>query len=40
MTVISAQQKTLGVESVFTISYEIDGEPRPACVVDVIVLYP
>lgn len=32
--------ETSGVESVFTLSYEIDGEPRPACVADVIVLYP
>ena len=39
-TVMSAQQRTLGVESMFTISYEIDGEPRPACVADVIVMYP
>jgi hypothetical protein len=28
------------VESVFTLTYEIDGEDRPACVADVIVLYP
>ena len=40
VTVMSAQQKTSGVESVFTITYEIDGEERPACVADVIVLYP
>jgi acyl dehydratase len=40
VTVMSAQQKTSGVESMFSISYEIDGEPRPACVADVIVLYP
>jgi acyl dehydratase len=40
VTVSSAQQKTSGVESVFTLSYEIDGERRPACVADVIVLYP
>jgi acyl dehydratase len=40
VTVTSAQQKTSGVESVFTLSYEIDGERRPACVADVIVLYP
>lgn len=40
VTVMTAQQKTAGVESMFTISYEIDGEPRPACVADVIVLYP
>jgi hypothetical protein len=31
---------TLEVESMFTMSYEIDGEPRPACVDDVIVMYP
>ena len=40
VTVASAQQKTSGVESVFTLTYEIDGEERPACVADVIVLYP
>jgi acyl dehydratase len=40
VSVMSAQQKTSGVESVFTITYEIDGEDRPACVADVIVLYP
>ena len=40
VTVMNAQQKTSKVESVFTLSYEIDGEPRPACVADVIVLYP
>ena len=40
VTVMSAQQKTSGVESVFTLTYEIDGEQRPACVADVIVLYP
>ena len=40
VTVTSAQQKTSGVESVFTLTYEIDGEDRPACVADVIVLYP
>ena len=40
VTVMSAQQKTSGVESVFTVTYEIDGEDRPACVADVIVLYP
>ena len=40
VTVASAQQKTSGVESVFTLIYEIDGEDRPACVADVIVLYP
>ncbi len=40
VTVASAQQKTSGVESVFTLTYEIDGEEHPACVADVIVLYP
>jgi len=40
VTVASAQQKTSGVESVFTLTYEIDGQARPACVADVIVLYP
>jgi acyl dehydratase len=40
VTVMSAQQKTSGVESVFSLTYEIDGEERPACVADVIVLYP
>jgi acyl dehydratase len=40
VSVMSAQQKTSGVESVFTVTYEIDGEERPACVADVIVLYP
>jgi acyl dehydratase len=40
VTVASAQQKTSGVESVFKLTYEIDGEARPACVADVLVLYP
>lgn len=40
VSVMSAQQKTSGVESVFTVIYEIDGEERPACVADVIVLFP
>ena len=40
VSVMSAQQKTSGVESVFELTYEIDGEKRPACVADVIVLYP
>jgi acyl dehydratase len=38
--VMRALQKTSGVEAVFTLTYEIEGEPRPACVADVIVLYP
>jgi acyl dehydratase len=40
VTVASAHQKTSGVESVFTLTFEVDGEARPACVADVIVLYP
>src|SRR5689334_7760162 len=40
VAVASARQKTSGVESVFTLTYEIDGGDRPACVADVIVLYP
>ena len=40
VSVMRAQQKTSGVEAVFTLTYEIDGEKRPACVSDVIVLYP
>jgi acyl dehydratase len=38
--VLSARQRTSGVEAIFTLTYEIDGEQRPACVADVIVLYP
>jgi acyl dehydratase len=40
VTVASAQQKTSGVESVFRLTFEIDGGERPACIADVIVLYP
>ena len=40
VSVISAEQKTSGVESVFGLIFEVDGRPRPACVADVIVLYP
>jgi acyl dehydratase len=40
VSVMSARQKTSGVESVFTVTYEVDGGQRPACVADVIVLYP
>jgi hypothetical protein len=40
VSVRSAHQKTSGVESVFELSYDIDGEPRPACVADVMVRYP
>lgn len=40
VAVMRAQQKTAGVESVFTVTFDIDGEQRPACVADVIVLYP
>jgi acyl dehydratase len=40
VTVMRVQQKTSGLEAVFTLTYEIEGEPRPACVADVTVLYP
>jgi acyl dehydratase len=40
VAVMSAEQKTSGVEAVFTLTYEIEGQRRPACVADVIVLYP
>lgn len=40
VSVVRAEQKTSGVEAEFTVTYEIDGEDRPACVADVIVLYP
>ena len=40
VTVMRVQQKTSGLEAVFTLTYEIEGDPRPACVADVIVLYP
>ena len=40
VSLISAQQKTSGVESVFGLTFEIDGRQRPACTADVIVLYP
>jgi acyl dehydratase len=40
VSVMCARQKTSGVEAVFTLTYEIEGEARPACVADVVVLYP
>jgi acyl dehydratase len=40
VSVMRAQQNTSGVETVFTLTYEINGEERPACVPEVIVLYP
>ena len=40
VSLASAHQKTSGVESIFTLTYEIDGGNRPACVADIIVLYP
>ncbi|MBU3064938.1 MaoC family dehydratase [Nocardia sp. NEAU-G5] len=40
VTLNTAQQKTSGVEAVFGLTYEIDGGTRPACVADVVVLYP
>jgi acyl dehydratase len=40
VSLIRAQQKTAGVEAVFALTYEVEGEKRPACVADVIVVYP
>ena len=40
VSLISAQQKTSGVESVFGLTFEIGGRQRPACTADVILLYP
>jgi acyl dehydratase len=40
VTVVSAEQTTAGVESVFTLSYEIDGQRQPACVAEVVIVYP
>ena len=40
VSVISARQKTSGVESVFGLTYDIDGNDRPACTAEVSVLYP
>ncbi|MGF6882678.1 acyl dehydratase [Nocardia sp. GAS34] len=40
VTLNTAQQKTSGVEAAFGLTYEIDGGTRPACVADVVVLYP
>ncbi|MGW2661802.1 MaoC family dehydratase [Nocardia tengchongensis] len=40
VTVNDVQQKTSGIEAVFGLTYEIDGGSRPACVADVVVLYP
>jgi acyl dehydratase len=40
VTVAKAQQQTSGVETVFTLTYEVRGEARLACVAEVVVLYP
>jgi acyl dehydratase len=40
VSLISAEQKTLGVETVFGLTYRIAGIDRPACLADVVVLYP
>ena len=40
VALMSARQKTSGVEAVFSLTYEIEGQDRPACVADVVVLYP
>ena len=40
VSLISAQQTTSGVESVFELTYEVIGERRPVCMANVIVVYP
>ena len=40
VSVRRAQQKASGAEAVFSLTYEIEGQTRPACVADMIVLYP
>jgi len=40
VSLVRAQQKTPGVAAVFALTYEIDGQKCPACVADVIALYP
>jgi acyl dehydratase len=40
VSLISAQQTTAGVESVFELIYEVVGERRPVCIANVIVVYP
>lgn len=40
VSVIRAEQKTAGVEAIFALTYEIQGEKHPACLAEVIVLYP
>ena len=39
VTVTSAQQKPAGIETVFGLTYEVEGGGRPACIADVVVLY-
>ncbi|UOT01452.1 MaoC family dehydratase [Rhodococcus opacus] len=39
VTVTSAQQKPAGIETVFGMTYEVEGGARPACIADVVVLY-
>nr|WP_281423605.1 MaoC family dehydratase [Nocardia tengchongensis] len=40
VTLNAAQRKSSGIEAIFGLTYEIDGNARPACVADVVVLYP
>ena len=40
VSVRNAHQKTSGVESVFELTYDIDGAHRSACVSDVMVPQP
>jgi hypothetical protein len=35
-----AEQKIVGFEATFSLSYEIEGGDQPACLADVIIVYP
>ncbi|MHA4849643.1 MaoC family dehydratase [Rhodococcus sp. MSC1_016] len=39
VAVTAAQQKHGGIEVVFGVTFTVDGEHRPACIADVVVLY-
>ncbi|GAB88347.1 MaoC family dehydratase [Gordonia rhizosphera] len=36
---VSAQEKPVGMETVFRVTYEVEGSDRPACVAECVVLY-
>ena len=39
VTLTAAVEKPAGIEAVFTLTYEIQGGPRPVCIAEVVVLY-